>query len=322
MSNFERITAIDRALRDGGVTVADIAQRYEVDHRTVKRDIEYLRDRLNAPIAWDGAGKRYRYTREFTDLRFADEKALIVHALLKNLLSNEHYVPLFSADLIAEAERRVSRDYREAAERISYELPVCERVDLETFTVVVQGIALKRRLELGYRNTKGVRSDRSVEPERLVNYSGRWYLIAWDHQSGGLRTFHLSRAELVRLSKEPSVPADPASRAEEVSRFLSSGFGIFKGERRGEATVRVRGDAALLVSRQSWHPDQRVSTGLDEDGHPFTDMTVPVASWTELLGRVLSFGSQAEALEPQEFRDLWRGEIQRMAARAEFSGLL
>ena len=68
MSNFERITAIDRALRGGGVTAAEIARRYEVDHRTVKRDIEYLRDRLNAPIEWNPASKQYEYTREFTDL--------------------------------------------------------------------------------------------------------------------------------------------------------------------------------------------------------------------------------------------------------------
>lgn len=316
MSNFERITAIDRALRDGGVTVADISRRYEVDLRTVKRDIEYLRDRLNAPIEWNPASKRYVYTREFTDLRFADEKALIVHALLKNLLSNEHYVPLFSSDLIAEAERGVSREYRDAAERISYELPVSERIDLESFTVVVQAMALKRRLDLGYRNARGDRTDRSVDPERLVNYSGRWYLIAWDHRSGELRTFHLSRAESAALSRESAAPADSAARAREVDAYVSSGFGIFKGEKIGDATVRVHGDAALLVSRQSWHPDQRVASGIDESGKPFTDLTVPVAAWTELLGRVLSFGSKAEALAPPEFRDAWKAEVRKLAELA------
>jgi DeoR/GlpR family transcriptional regulator of sugar metabolism len=46
MSSFERITAIDRALHEGGVTVAKIARRFEVNPRTVKRDIEYMRDRF------------------------------------------------------------------------------------------------------------------------------------------------------------------------------------------------------------------------------------------------------------------------------------
>ncbi len=316
MSSFERITAIDRALREGGVTVEKIAKRFEVDTRTVKRDIQYLRDRLNAPILWDAAAGIYKYEKEFTDLRFADEKALIVHALLKNLLSNEHYVPLFSSEMIAEAERRVSREYRQAADRIRYELPVSEQVDLDTFTVAVQAMALGRRLDLRYRNAKGESSDRGVEAERLVNYSGRWYLIAWDHLRGGLRTFHLSRVESASLSKERTIPPDPDAREKEVEDYLSSGFGIFKGERKAEATVRVHGDAALLVSRQSWHPDQRVAAGFDAAGEPFTDIAVPVASWTELLGRVLSFGSKAQALAPPEFRRLWREEIRRMAERA------
>ena len=320
MSSFERITAIDRALRDGGVTVANIAQRFEVDARTVKRDIEYMRDRLNAPIIWDGVAGTYKYSTEFTDLRFADEKALIVHALLKNLLSNEHYVPLFSSEMIAEAERRVSRDYRQAAERIRYELPVSERVDLDTFTVAVQAMALERRLDLRYRNAKGETSNRCVEAERMVNYSGRWYLVAWDHLRSGLRTFHLSRVETASLSKEKAVPPDRNHRMREVEDYLSSGFGIFKGERSEEATVRVHGDAARLVSRQTWHPDQRIQTGADADGEPFTDISVPVASWTELLGRVLSFGSKAEALSPPEFRRLWKEEILRMAERAGTGG--
>lgn len=42
MSDFERITAIDRALQDGGVSAAAIARRYEVDLRGFRRDNEYV----------------------------------------------------------------------------------------------------------------------------------------------------------------------------------------------------------------------------------------------------------------------------------------
>jgi predicted DNA-binding transcriptional regulator YafY len=314
MSNFERITAIDRFLQEGTVTVARIAKRFEVSPRTAKRDIEYMRDRLNAPIIWDKQKKAYRYSSEFHDLKFADEKALIVHALLKNLLSNEHYVPLFSSEMLSEAEQRVSREYRQAADRIRYELPVSEHVDLDAFTAAVQAMALDRRVDLVYKNAKGEQSSRSVEAERLVNYAGRWYLIAWDHLRKGLRTFHLSRVEAASLSKEKNAAPQRGSRSREVEEYLASGFGIFKGERAAEAVIRIRGDAALLVSRQTWHPEQRITTGVNVEGEPFTDLTIPVASWTELLGRVLSFGSKAEALAPPEFRELWKAEVRKMAA--------
>lgn len=79
MSQFERIAALDRALRErGSVTAAEIARRFEVDARTVRRDIEYMRDRLSAPIVWDKSAAAYRYDAPFDSLRFADERALIV----------------------------------------------------------------------------------------------------------------------------------------------------------------------------------------------------------------------------------------------------
>jgi len=47
------------------------------------------------------------------------------------------------------------------------------------------------------------------------------------------------------------------------------------------------------------------------------DLILPVSDSREILGRVLAFGSAAEALEPAEFRDLWRQEVRKMAAGAE-----
>ncbi|HUZ17555.1 MAG TPA: WYL domain-containing protein [Spirochaetia bacterium] len=47
------------------------------------------------------------------------------------------------------------------------------------------------------------------------------------------------------------------------------------------------------------------------------DLILPVSDSREILGRALAFGSAAEALEPAEFRDLWRQEVRKMAAGAE-----
>lgn len=315
MSQFERIAAIDRILRERGtVTVDEVAHRFEVNRRTVGRDIEYLRDRLSAPIEWDAASRSYRYGAPFDSLRFADERALIAYALLRGLLLTAHYIPLFSSELLEEVERRVPRDYLKVAERIGYELPVSESVDLENFTIVAQAMVRSLRVDLRYRNAKGEASERTVECERLVNYSGRWYLIAHDLLRGELRTFHLSRVEHAALSRD-RIERD-SERESRVAAYLGSSFGIFKGGAVTEVAVRIRGAAAPLVARQTWHPSQRLSCSTDADGTPVTDLRLPVADWTELLGRVLSFGSAAEPLEPPAFRAAWRAEIARMAERA------
>ena len=225
-----------------------------------------------------------------------------------------------SAELLANLEAHLARDYRPVSERISYELSLAEPLSMEEFTTVCQAMLLGHRLDLVYVNAKAERSERSVEPERLINYSGRWYLVAWDLLRGALRTFHLSRVEKLSLSKERIVsPPTPGRDEASVEAYLASGFGIFKGAATVEAKVRIKGPAAALVARQSWHPKQRVERGIDTDGEPHTDITLPVADWTELLGRVLSFGSAAEAIAPPEFRKAWREEIRKMGEGAGIS---
>ncbi len=318
MSQFERIACIDRLLREHGqIRSSQIAERFEVSARQVKRDIEYLRDRLDAPIVYCRAERVYRYEREFNELHFADEKLLLFYVLARSLAANEHYVPIVSAELIANLESHLARDYRPVSDRISYELSIAEPLSMEDFTTVCQAMLLGRRLDLVYVDAKAQHSERSVEPAQLVNYAGRWYLVAWDLLRGDLRTFHLSRVERLSISKEKiTSPPPPGRDAASIDAFLAAGFGIFKGAATVEATVRIWGPAAALVARQSWHPKQRVERGVGSDGEPYTDLILPVADWTELLGRVLSFGSAAEALAPPELRERWKEEIRRMGERA------
>lgn len=317
MSQFERISYIDRRLRESGaVSSSEAARRFEVSPRQVKRDIEYLRDRLDAPIVYDRVTKAYRYERPFTALRFADEKLLIFYVLLKSIAVNHHYVPVATAELLDTVEKWVSPDYRKVSERISYAIPVSESIDdMEDFTTICQAMVVGKRLDIDYENVAGERHTRSVEPERLVNYAGRWYLIGYDHLRDDVRTFHLSRMHRISLSHERAgFPEDP-KHCEEVERYLASGFGIFNGQVTARATVRIHGQAAPLVARQHWHPEQSLAVGTAPDGLPFTELTVPVSDWRELLSRVLSFGSSGEAVAPPEFRRLWEEEVRKMGER-------
>jgi predicted DNA-binding transcriptional regulator YafY len=319
MSQIERITYLDRMLREKRpVRAADVARRFEVSGRQVLRDIEYLRDRFDAPLEWEASTRSYRYRQPFDVLRFADEKLLIFHALARSMAKNDHYIPVVSEEILAELESHIARDYRSVSDRIRWELPVSERTSMEDFTTVCQAMLLGQRLELAYVDAVGTRSERRIEPERLVNYSGRWYLVAWDLERSALRTFHLSRVESLILGREKASSPRPAGATqEEIERFVNSGFGIFMGSKTIEAKIRVRGKAAPLVARQEWHANQRVEQGVEADGSPWTDLSFPVADVTELLGRVLSFGSSAEPLAPPELCERWQKEIAAMTALAK-----
>lgn len=313
MSAFERIVGIDRAIRTrGGITVAWAADRFSVSTRQIKRDIEYLRDRLDAPIVWDQSGKRYVYERQFLALEFADERALITLCLLKSLLVNEHYIPIASQDMLEFAASRLPEVYRKVANHIHYHVPVSQPVNMGTFADLVQAIGDDRRVGISYVNAEDRSGDRVVEPERLVHYSGRWYLVAFDVHKKDLRTFHISRIRSLTLLRD-KVVHDP-ERDERVSRFIEDGYGIFNGPAHHRAVIRIRGRAAQRVAEQTWHPDQVITSVSTDPQNPAVEIELPVSQWPELLSKVLSFGSSAEAVSPAEFRALWSAEVRKMAA--------
>jgi len=319
MSQMERMAYLDRRLRERGwVTAEEAARHFEVSPRQVKRDIEYLRWRLDAPIVYDGGRHRYRYDKPFSKLQFTDERRVLFAALVKGWASSEAYRTLVTPDLLESLGAAVPRDYRGVADRIRYEAPSVEAVDLEVFAGLCRGIRDAKAVELDYQNLAGEAGLRRVEAQRLINYAGVWYLIAWDLGRQALRTFHLGRVRSLTVTSEPAVQGTHPGWDAKVEAWTSTGSGIFRGGLAFPATIRMRGQAWRLAAGQKWHPDQSDTPAQDEEG-PCLDRTLPVVDTRELLGRVLSLGSEAEALAPAPFRQQWVDEVAALAHRAGVS---
>ena len=320
MSQTERIAYLDRRLRERGwVTAAEVAQQFEVSTRQVKRDIEYLRWRLDAPIAYDNLEHRYRYEKPYTRFRFADERRVLFSALVKGWAASEAYQPLVTPEILESVTDAVSRDYKTVADRIRYEAPSVEPVDLEVFAGLCRAMRDGRIAELSYQNFEGETTRRRVEAQRLWNYGGVWYLVAYDHLRERLRTFHLGRVQSLAVTAEAVTKqdADPLWQ-KEVEAWTASGSGIFRGGEPFDATVRLRGAALRVAGAQRWHTAQRDESGTDAEGE-FLDRTVPTVDTRELVGRLLGFGGDAEAVAPLEFRRQWQEEVRRLFTRAQQS---
>jgi predicted DNA-binding transcriptional regulator YafY len=316
MSQTERIAFLDRRLRERGwVTAAEAALAFEVSTRQIKRDIEYLRWRLDAPLTYDPVHRRYTYQKPYSRFRFADERRVLFAALVNGWAASEAFRSLVTPEILETVAAQVSRDYRVVADRIRYEAPSTEPVDLEVFAGLCRALRDRRILDLTYENLAGASTQRRVEVQRLVNYAGVWYLVAWDHLRQGLRTFHLGRIRSWTVTGDPAVQGiDDPPWESAVEAWISTGSGIFRGGDAFEATVRLRGSALRLASGQRWHPGQSDTPGSDAEG-PFVDRRVPVVDTRELTGRVLALGGDAEALAPQGFRDQWAAEVRKLAAR-------
>jgi len=141
MSQLERIFFIDRMIRDhGGISTSQIAHKFEVSGRQAKRDIEYMRDRLYAPIVWSRKHGRYEYSESWEGLRFADETTLLAFAFLKAILGHYAYVPVVSEETIGMLKAKLSGRYAAISDKVRYELPDMEHIDGETALALCQAL--------------------------------------------------------------------------------------------------------------------------------------------------------------------------------------
>jgi predicted DNA-binding transcriptional regulator YafY len=312
MSQTERIFHIDREIREkGGASVGEVATRFEVCERQVKRDIEYMRDRLDAPIFWSAARRRYEYSEPWDSLASADEKSFLAFAFIDAILSKYAYVPVLSDDPLSTLEARLPSRYAQIAHKVIYELPDFERTESGIAYLLCGALLDGEALDIEYLDAKGEKTIRIIIPARLVNYSGKWYCVAFDSKSQGLRTFLVSRIKKTERTKSAYSSPSPPSEGE-IDAFLSSSYGIFKGKPVGIASLRFYGGAARAVREQVWHREQKVTEISMADGRSALDLSLPVHDWTEILGRALRCGANCEVLSPPEFRASWVEEIRKM----------
>jgi predicted DNA-binding transcriptional regulator YafY len=311
MSQTERVFYIMEKLKDiNSVNTPDTASLFEVSSRTIKRDIEYIRDRLGFDLLWENREKHYFLGKE--DLRRIRQKGegeLMFYALAMGFCRNSRLMPLVSQSIEEHLTQILPADYRRLTHHISYDLFDYPEPRANFFSLLLKAIAQSRMMEMVYISKNGSRSDRRIDPLHLKNWNGQWYLAAWCHYRQGIRLFLLSRIQELVLLDDEFVPS---LNPQELNRRLNSSFGIMadlnNSEGRRVVKIRFTGNAARLIRGVIWHPSQVVESRGEESFFSF-----PVASYEEVLNLVFSYREEAEVLEPADLRDLWLENIRKMA---------
>ncbi len=324
MSQIERIAWIDRVLHEQGrITTREVSEHFEVSERQVKRDIEYLRWRLDAPVQYSSQTRSYMCSKPFEALRFANEKILLFYVMVRSLADNSTYLPVISRETLEHLEQSIGREYRTVSESIHYQLAVSDTINLEHFGLLCQAIKKGQVLHLSYINARNEASHRDIEICRLVNYMGHWYVVAWDREKQALRTFHMSRIQSLKLATGEAtwLSGQTAERNRQLETYVGAGFGIFNGIQTIQATIRFHHPIIPIIRMQHWHPAQKDSEGHDNTGLAWLDRLIPVSDYAELLGRVLSFGQFAEVISPPDFRQRWVDSVLAMYQRLGDGGI-
>lgn len=315
MSQIERIVFINRTIEEeGGVRTAQIATTYQISRRQVLRDIDYLRSHLEAPITYDAAKRWYTYTKEFTLFSNSNERILVLNAIYRSLARSQGIMSTLTDMLSEGLDSGVEKGYRSLSEKIMFITPVQDWPDYDIFNQVCSAMKSELRMTMHYKNARSELSVRHIEPLRLVNYSGRWYLLAFDLKHKQLRTFHLSR--IISIVPIQGDRIQKRFGEEELDTFITSGYGIFMGKEVTYVTFRVYGWAKETLATQTWHKEQQLKT-VKEGNAEALEVTLPAADLHEILSSLLAFGAAAKPISPPEFVQLYRDSLSDMQKNLE-----
>lgn len=310
MDRTERFYKIESLLRSRRVvSFAQMQQLLEVSRATLRRDLRYMRERLNMPIEWLAEQGGYRIAEAEGDrtphplpnLWFTTSE---VHALL----TLDHLVRRLDpagvlASHVEPLERRLNALLEDADEEGAQLRQRVKIIGLARRVVQPRhfqrvGTALVRRKRLRIRylaRSSGHETEREVSPLRLIHYRENWYLDAWCHLRSALRNFAVDAIQEAVVLDRAAKDVSP-SRLDEA---FGPGYGIFSGRQVRWARLRFSPERARWVAQEDWHPEQKGRW--DDQGRWLLDL--PYADPRELVMDILRYVPDVEVLGPLRLRD-------------------
>ncbi|MES9588164.1 YafY family protein [Streptomyces sp. NPDC094045] len=261
---------------------SELAERLDVSPRTIRRDIDRLRE-LGYPVeASRGSVGGYRLVAgtAMPPLLLDDEEAVAIAVGLRAGAGHAiEGVDEASVRALAKLEQVLPSRLRHQVSTLQNATMPLTRgdgstIDPRTLTVMASAVTGQERLRFAYRAGDGAETKREAEPYRLVSTGWRWYLVAYDLGREGWRTFRVDRvsepfatgarfaprelptgdaAEFLagsiarRRRPELAVDVSFAAPAEFVSARLPASLGPL--ERTGENGCRLR---TVLADSLEW----------------------------------------------------------------------
>lgn len=321
MDRTERFYKIHQLLgARGAVTRADFLEVLGVSRATFKRDLEYLRDRLHAPIEWDPERRGYRYARTAPDAERYQLPGLWLNASeIRALLTTQHLLASLQPGLLGPHVQPLLARLRgllgsgeHTAEEVERRVRLihlgARTLKLPHFERVANAVLKQQRLHIVYVSRgNNQRTEREVSPQRLVHYRENWYCDAWCHLREDVRSFAVDAIEAATPLEKRAKQVPEA----ELDAVLASGYGIFSGRKTEWARLRFTPERARWVAAEQWHPAQKGT--IEPDGSYLLEL--PFSDHRELAMDCLRHGPHVEVLEPASLRRVVKEQLASALAR-------
>ncbi len=309
----ERLLALDQLLKNNQYpNCTSFAADWEISTKTAQRDIDFLRDRMGAPLEYDALHRGYHYTEPTFMLPAIQMNEGELAALLMGSKMLEAFQGTPMTDKLTAVFNKLSALLpdnitvrpEELFTHFSFSAPPAMPISSKVWKKVVQGLETQRMLEIKYRNWKGEITHR-VAPVHLANLQGDWYLFVQFEGFDNFRQIALSRIQNIKLLRKRANIQGTFNAKKE----LADTFSRFAGENKPfRVTVQFDAEIADSVLERQWHPKQDAK--ILKDGR--VEISFDTKGDLEIKRWVMAFGCYAKVKSPKWLKEQIRDEAKRM----------
>lgn len=291
-----------------------LAQRLGVSERTVRRDVDRLRELgyLVQAVKGPDGGYRLEAGSQVPPLLFDEDQAIALAVALRIAVGTGAGIEEAAARALTTVRQVMPSRLRQRIDALEIE-PAGRGTQVDTGLLLALSTAVRscEELRFDYRSPGRPESEgppRRVQPHHLVVRAGRWYLVGWSPEREDWRTYRADRMTL-RVPNGPRFTPRQVPGGD-VATFLSARF---KGSD-GADTWPCRGEVVLDLPLADVAPFAGADTA-EEAGPGRTRLRTGAWSWGALAAKVARFDADVEVVGPPALREAF-AVLARRAARA------
>lgn len=290
-------------------------KKFGVSRITGLRDIEYLRTEWELSIEFDDVKNGYYLTKPISDqqpMARLTRRELFGFCLFGKRLDqcqDAAWYPWLASTfqkILMNLDREDRRILARLDSFISSRSYGPDETDLPAIETLIDAILKERVAECDYHKLRASGGERRrLHPIHLVEYIGRWYLMAWCPRAKKIRTFVPNRMEQLELIPEKFTPPKDF----DIDKHLEKSFGITTGDGDYEVVLELNEFATQVHDERQWHAQQ--SWEKRKDGT--STLTLRVSALEEVEMFVLGHKTNVKVKGPQMFVDRIKNSIAEMA---------
>lgn len=293
-----------------------LAREFEVATRTIKRDIDFMKYRMDLPIEYDSRRYGFYYSKpvhQFPGVAVTEAEVfalLVAHKAIAQYHGTPFQKPLEAAfhKLTSQLDRTAPFTLGSLDEAMSFRPFAPEDTDLRSFEVLSQGVREHRVVRFQYKKLGARKPERRhVHPHHLACIENVWYLFAFDMDRRAMRTFVLTRLNQPELTSKRFTPRKDFNADE----YLRGSFSVFRGGDDYEVVIEFDAWATDLIRGRRWHSSQEFLELPDGTSR----FRMRLNNIEEMERWVLSWGVHAMVVRPRALAERIRKTAAELATR-------